>query len=99
MAARTGGRAVCRGVAASAALPARPPDARVRLGACPQSVSLHNVDQVSDRSLYALAANCPQLAELALAGYNENITDGGVTVLLEACKVGGGVPAGAGRCS
>jgi hypothetical protein len=36
--------------------------------------------------MYALAANCPQLAVLTLGGYNEHITDGGMTVLLEAAS-------------
>lgn len=38
------------------------------------------------RSLYAVAANCTDLEALTLGGYNEHVTDGGITVLLESCK-------------
>lgn len=38
------------------------------------------------RSMYAVAANCPELEVLTLGGYNEHVTDGGITVLLEACR-------------
>lgn len=37
------------------------------------------------RSMYAVAANCPDLEVLTLGGYTEHVTDGGITVLLEAC--------------
>jgi hypothetical protein len=40
---------------------------------------------LSDRSLYALAANCRDLRELQLAGYSEQISDGGLMVLAETC--------------
>ncbi len=40
---------------------------------------------MSDRALYALAANCPGLTHIGLGGYSESITDGGLTVLFEAC--------------
>lgn len=46
---------------------------------------LVNCDYVSDRSLYAVAANCRGLRELQLGGYSENITDGGLSVLVESC--------------
>jgi hypothetical protein len=36
--------------------------------------------------MYAVAANCPELEVLTLGGYNEHVTDGGITVLLEACR-------------
>lgn len=36
--------------------------------------------------MYAVAANCPELEVLTLGGYNEHVTDGGITILLEACK-------------
>jgi hypothetical protein len=36
--------------------------------------------------MYAVAANCPELESLTLGGYNEHVTDGGITILLEACK-------------
>ncbi|KAI8474911.1 MAG: hypothetical protein J3K34DRAFT_517768 [Monoraphidium minutum] len=49
------------------------------------SLVLVNCDYVSDRSLYAVAANCKGLRELQLGGYSENITDGGLTVLVESC--------------
>ncbi|KAF8072467.1 hypothetical protein HT031_000126 [Scenedesmus sp. PABB004] len=49
-------------------------------------LALHNCDRVSDRSLYAVAANCPGLTSLSLGGYSEHVTDGGLTVLLEACR-------------
>jgi hypothetical protein len=51
-----------------------------------QKIALHNCDRISDRSLYALAANCRGLQEVTIGGYNENITDGGLTVLFETCK-------------
>lgn len=38
------------------------------------------------RSMYAVAANCLELEVLTLGGYNEHVTDGGITVLLEACR-------------
>lgn len=50
-----------------------------------KKVTLHNCDQVSDRSLYALAANCAGLKEITIAGYNENVTDGGLCILFERC--------------
>lgn len=36
--------------------------------------------------MYALAANCPNLQSITVGGYNEHVTDGGMTVLFEACK-------------
>eukprot|EP00878_Enallax_costatus_P013162 GHUV01013759.1.p1 GENE.GHUV01013759.1~~GHUV01013759.1.p1 ORF type:complete len:236 (+),score=74.67 GHUV01013759.1:1509-2216(+) len=51
-----------------------------------QRLALHNCDRISDRSMYALAANCPDLTAITLGGYNEHVTDGGLTVLFEACK-------------
>lgn len=36
--------------------------------------------------MYALAANCPELTAITLGGYNEHVTDGGMTVLFEACR-------------
>lgn len=36
--------------------------------------------------MYAVAANCPALEAFTLGGYNEHVTDGGVTILLEACR-------------
>jgi hypothetical protein len=36
--------------------------------------------------MYAVAANCLELEVLTLGGYNEHVTDGGITVLLEACR-------------
>lgn len=38
------------------------------------------------RSLYAVAANCGSLTSLTLGGYNEHVTDGGLTVIAEACS-------------
>jgi hypothetical protein len=48
-------------------------------------IALHNCDGVTDRSLYALAANCRELEEITLGGYNENVTDGGMVVVFETC--------------
>lgn len=50
-----------------------------------RSLALVNCDYVSDRALYAVAANCRGLQELQLGGYSENITDIGLSVLLDAC--------------
>lgn len=36
--------------------------------------------------MYAVAANCADLTYIILGGYNEHVTDGGMTVLFEACK-------------
>lgn len=36
--------------------------------------------------MYAVAVNCLELEVLTLGGYNEHVTDGGITVLLEACR-------------
>jgi hypothetical protein len=38
------------------------------------------------RSLYAVAANCHGLTAITLGGYNEHVTDGGMTVLFDSCK-------------
>ncbi|KAF6258136.1 hypothetical protein COO60DRAFT_1460810 [Scenedesmus sp. NREL 46B-D3] len=51
-----------------------------------QQLTLHNCDRISDRSLYAVAANCPGLTAITLGGYNEHVTDGGMTVLFDSCK-------------
>eukprot|EP00879_Flechtneria_rotunda_P010555 GHRR01011035.1.p1 GENE.GHRR01011035.1~~GHRR01011035.1.p1 ORF type:complete len:236 (+),score=88.04 GHRR01011035.1:683-1390(+) len=51
-----------------------------------QKITLHNCDRISDRSMYALAANCPSLTAVSIGGYNEHVTDGGMTVLFEACQ-------------
>ena len=54
---------------------------------CPllEELRLENCAYLTDRSLYAAAANCPHLASLHLSGYHERITDYGLTVLFEAC--------------
>lgn len=54
---------------------------------CPQlqSLSLRHCSHVTDRSLYSLAANCRQLAELRVGGYHERITDSGLGILFDAC--------------
>jgi hypothetical protein len=36
--------------------------------------------------MYAVAANCPRLTAITLGGYNEHVTDGGMTVLFDSCK-------------
>lgn len=46
----------------------------------------HSVCVFECRSMYALAANCPDLTAITLGGYNEHVTDGGMTVLFEACR-------------
>jgi hypothetical protein len=40
---------------------------------------------LSDRSIYALAANCRGLRRLKVSGYSEQMGDGGLTVLAETC--------------
>lgn len=55
--------------------------------ACALHLSLcPNTLPVLRRSMYAVAANCPKLEVLRVSGYNEHITDGGISVLLEACS-------------
>lgn len=51
-----------------------------------RSVTLHNCTALTDRSLYALAANCKGLEELDIAGYYERISDYGLTILFDSCK-------------
>lgn len=48
-------------------------------------LSLRNTN-ITDRALYAVAANCKRLSSLRLGGYHECISDAGMTILVSACS-------------
>lgn len=50
-----------------------------------QRLTLHNCFNCSNRSLYALAAQCPDLTALCIGGYNEKFDDVGLGMVFEAC--------------
>ncbi|MEW5307848.1 MAG: hypothetical protein WDW38_011123 [Sanguina aurantia] len=48
-------------------------------------LSLRNTN-ITDRALYAVAANCKRLSSLRVGGYHECISDAGMTILVSACS-------------